>query len=152
MPNVQLLHPMKTKILCFLKINKVLKFIPVIGTAVSISISLYADDEFYSILSLFLFSFNYILMLIETILIGVNYRKTNEMLKSVDFGITSILMLLIIVFGLFFGYASDNEYYKFLWIITVIFYAFNGAAFSLSTNIPIKMTYGGWKVVGSKKL
>lgn len=99
--------------------------------------------DWSGLISLILF---YIFCLIETGYAGALYERKSIFKKFKDFALTNVFIAIIVLFGFFLGLAKINMVYTLIWISTVVHYALNGVVFSLTTGIPVRMTYGGWRI------
>ncbi len=90
-------------------------------------------------------SITYLVMIISTAIVGNYYRKSDNMISHKEYLLTMLSLGLIILFGFIYGLGKHDDALSFIWLITVAHYAINGVVFSLITDIPLKMTYGGWK-------
>lgn len=129
----------------YLNANKYVKFLFITITSSLIIASLITKNILFDKLSIYTLSLFYIFCLIDTFLIGMKYRRNKVFLKSIDFTLTYFQLGIIIIIGFFLGLTDYNEYYKYYWMITVGYYALHAGVYSYTTDIPVKMTYGGWK-------
>lgn len=69
--------------------------------------------------------------------------------------INNLLEGLIILYGLVALVISEPSYFEYsgqiIWFSAILFYVLNGIIASWITNIPLKMTNGGWRVKYKKR-
>lgn len=129
----------------YLNINRYVKLTFVILTSASIILKFFLKHELFDKLSIYMLVCYYFFCLLDTLVIGLEYKKTEKMLIAIDFPISKFLLSIVVLLGFIVGLTDYNDYYKYYWLITVGYYAIFGVVYSTTTNIPIKMTHGGWK-------
>ncbi|WP_185218659.1 hypothetical protein [Sphingobacterium mizutaii] len=136
----------------FQYIKKIVNLILSVASGLSFLTGYLQKNQTFDWVGLIFLNAVYIIILVETGVLGVNYRKTSEMKKTDDYGLTMLILGIIVVIGFIsLVIKARNEIYSLIWISTVIQYALSGVVYSLSTGIPVKMTYGGWKTIGNRK-
>ncbi|OYD41159.1 hypothetical protein [Sphingobacterium cellulitidis] len=127
-------------------INGYLRFIILISVIALILLSLIFNEEAdqYRILSYYLLIAYFVLLIIDNIIVAKHYEKTKEMFLPRNYLYSNSLLNCIVIFGLIMGMAQQKNFII-IWGIYLGYYALNGLIFSMITNIPFKMTSGGWR-------
>ncbi len=87
-------------------------------------------------------------------------ESKNYMVGMVEFKKDFLVKLIYfidsaIILSGFISIFTEKVIYKnvgmIIWFGTIVFYALNGILVSMITKLPLKMTYGGWRINSSKK-
>jgi len=142
----------KTQILSFLKLILIMAciFLLIYGWSIK--------NERFSVIGaiffLFVLTINLILTIIESRRFKIEERDKSKLEKNIKDSISDIFITLTVITGLVTILFDNPLFYRpgmIIWIGTIIFYSLNGAIASWITNIPLKMTYGGWRIDYSRK-
>lgn len=128
-----------------LRSTLIFKTFAIILCALFLVIGLHNDDLEYSYYGLIAIVTTYFAMLIEIWTTGNYYAKTGETIAAKSNIIFELLLGLIVFFGLF-SCVAKRDITSNIWIASVVYYALSGVVFTLTTNIPIRMSHSGWKI------
>ncbi|MCO5242179.1 MAG: hypothetical protein M9904_19230 [Chitinophagaceae bacterium] len=91
------------------------------------------------------------------ILLAKNFkdRTSSDRTPENESGLNDLFEGLIVIYGLIALVISEPVYFNYsgqlIWFGTILYYILNGIIVSWIMNIPLKMTYGGWRVRYKKR-
>ncbi len=137
---------------------KLLNYLKLLFSFISLMIILFGWLNGIYILTLYGGIIYLISMGISSLIVIIESK--NYMVGMVEFKKDFLVKLIYfidsaIILSGFISIFTEKVIYKnvgmIIWFGTIVFYALNGILVSMITKLPLKMTYGGWRINSSKK-
>ncbi len=140
-----------------MQIRYYLKLILNLSSILLISFGIILNTNFFLIIGSALFLVSLAVNTLSVIVISRRFKNTISYEQKIFKGksnINNLLEALVILYGIIALIISDPSYLKYsgqiIWFGSILFYILNGIIAGWITNLPLTMTYGGWKIRNKK--